>query len=497
MSEDIVHSSGGNRYNNIIVIIVSLGSFTYGFCSSIVGSLTGLPAFYDYFDFSNTGAQAGYTSSMLGAMNSLYAAGGLMGCAIAGWLADKVGRKVSIQLITTACILAAAFTTGSQNVAMLLSGRALQGIAAGMINVVCPMYHAEVSPVSVRGRMVGTHATFLVIGYAMASWVGLGCYFESTPAIQWRLCLALQMVAPLLLLLCSSWVPESPRWLIYNGREEQSREILRKLHYHIDDPMESSPKESLWTLVANFFALFKEPSTRIRMIYGFFIIFAAQSSGVLVINNYQITLYEGLGITGWKALLLFGVYTSWAATMNWVNALLLDRFGRVKVMTFGMLGAVVAISCETAMVARFAGTNNVVGNGFGVLFLFLFITFFAGGMDAACYVYASEIFPTWMRAQGIAFSVCGLFCGTLVYTGSAPDAFAAVGWKYYLVFVFVPLACVAFIWFVLPETSGLSLEEIGVLFGDHVVVTDILDGEPVEVDVGFVSTDSKDLEKSS
>lgn len=62
-------------------------------------------------------------------MNSLYAAGGLMGCAIAGWLADKVGRKVSIQLITTACILAAAFTTGSQNVAMLLSGRALQGIA--------------------------------------------------------------------------------------------------------------------------------------------------------------------------------------------------------------------------------------------------------------------------------------------------------------------------------------------------------------------------------
>lgn len=66
MSEDIVHSSGGNRYNNIIVIIVSLGSFTYGFCSSIVGSLTGLPAFYDYFDFSNTGAQAGYTSSMLG-----------------------------------------------------------------------------------------------------------------------------------------------------------------------------------------------------------------------------------------------------------------------------------------------------------------------------------------------------------------------------------------------------------------------------------------------
>jgi hypothetical protein len=56
-----------------------------------------------------------------------------------------------------------------------------------------------------------------------------------------------------------------------------------------------------------------------------------------VINNYQITLYKGLGVTGWKALLLLGVYTSWAAVMNWVNALLLDRFGRIKLMTFGMV----------------------------------------------------------------------------------------------------------------------------------------------------------------
>ncbi|KAK7417704.1 hypothetical protein QQX98_004360 [Neonectria punicea] len=104
--------------------------------------------------------------------------------------------------------------------------------------------------------------------------------------------------------------------------------------------------------------------------------------------------------------------------MNWVNAMLLDRVGRIKLMIIGMTGAALAVACETAIVARFAGTDNAVGNGFGIFFLFVFITFFASGMDA--------------------------------------------------LFIFVPLACVIVIWRYFPETNGLSLEEIGMLFGDEV-----------------------------
>lgn len=70
--------------------------------------------------------------------------------------------------------------------------------------------------------------------------------------------------------------------------------------------------------------------------------------------------------------------------MNWVNATLLDKIGRVKLMTIGMTGAALMVACESAMVAKFAGTDNAIGNGFGVFFLFAFITFFAGGMDASC-----------------------------------------------------------------------------------------------------------------
>ncbi|KAL5610881.1 hypothetical protein FOBRF1_006998 [Fusarium oxysporum] len=326
---------------------------------------------------------------------SLYSAGGLIGCLTVGWLADKMGRKRSIQIICAICVAASVFTTASVNIGMFLAGRGIQGLGSGMIDTICPLYQSEISPAHGRGRMVGMHAFFLVSGYI-------------------------------------------------------------KQQVELDRASERS-----WL------ALWKIPTARKRMIFGFLVMAIAQSSGVLVINNYQTVLYEGLGVTGWKALLL-SIYTSWAAFMNWINAILLDRIGQIKLMVIGMTGAAIAISCESAMVARFAGTDNAVGNGFGVLFLFLFITFFAGEMDASCYVYLSEIFPTWMRAQGVSFSIAGLFTTTLLYTGSASFAFSEIGWKHYLVFVFTSLVGASVIWYFFPETNGLSLEEISVLFGDEV-----------------------------
>jgi hypothetical protein len=107
------------------------------------------------------------------------------------------------------------------------------------------------------------------------------------------------------------------------------------------------------------------------------------------------------------------------------------------------------------MIAIYGGSANKIGNRFGIFFLFMFITFFAGGIDAsepyrtescsmgpryvegranhsACYVYTTELFPTWMRAQGVAFSISGLFLMTVLYTSIAPTGFAEVGWRFFL-----------------------------------------------------------------
>lgn len=202
----------------------------------------------------------------------------------------------------------------------------------------------------------------------------------------------------------------------------------------------------------------------------------------MVVNNYQILLYNNLGLHHSTPLLLYACYNSWAAFMNWVNAMMLDRWGRIRIMLTGLIGCSLSLSGFAAMVAQFAGSPNKLGNGFGVFFLYLFVTFYGGTLDASSYVYCAEIFPTSIRAQGVGFSVSGLFIMTLLYTQVAPTAFAAVGWRYLLLFILVPWAGAFIMHRWLPETAGRTLEEIDILFGDQDATVAVKTVEDKETD---------------
>lgn len=147
-----------------------------------------------------------------------------------------------------------------------------------------------------------------------------------------------------------------------------------------------------------------------------------------MINNYQVLLYNGLGLTGYLPLLLYGFYTLWAAFLNWAGSMFVDRFGRIRMLIIGcvrspqlflkllpltvtrlQVGCSLMLACEAAMLAQFGGTTNSVGLGFGVFFLFAFVTFYGSCVDAISYVYCAEIFPTSLRAEGVSFSIVGLF----------------------------------------------------------------------------------------
>ncbi|KAI1034203.1 hypothetical protein LB503_012432 [Fusarium chuoi] len=441
------------RYNFALVFFVALGSFTYGFNASIMGTVFGLAPFFSYFNLDLTGPGADYANSMIGATNGLFSAGGIIGCLLMTKLADKFGRKRTIQGICAVCVVSVIFQAAAVHIAMLLVGRFLNGLGSGMMNVIIPLYQSKVAPPHIRGRMVGAHGFCLVLGYNFAAWTGLGCYFATNPQLQWRLCLALP------------------------DRGTEALDILTKLHHQPGDSNNEAAQSECHAIKTqlmsessepkSFFGIMKKASYRKRLLIGIFVQCIAQSTGVLVINNYQVLLYNGLGLTGYLPLLLYGVYTAWAAFLNWVGAMFVDRFGRILMLTVGLVGCALMVAGEAAIVAVAAeNKNNHAINAAGVFFLFVFVTFYATCIDAISYIYCTEIFPTSIRAKGVSYSVIGLFIMTLIYTQPAPIAFAQVGWKYYLVFVIVPLLGAPVVYFMFPETKGLSLEEIGTLFDD-------------------------------
>ena len=222
--------------------------------------------------------------------------------------------------------------------------------------------------------------------------------------------------------------------------------------------------------------IFKKASYRKRVLCGMATMFLSQSTGVLVINNYQVSLYNGLGVYGSLPLLLYAVYLTWAAGLNYFSATIMDRVGRVRLMLIGLIGCSVMIICEMVMVAQFSGTTNKVGNAFGVVFLFMYVGVYAACLDATIYVYSAEIFPTHMRATGMGLCIFAQSCSTLLYTQAAPTAFGAIGYRYYLVFFIVPLVGAVFVWRYWPETKGATLEEIGAAFGDEVALDGSIPG---------------------
>ncbi|RAH79953.1 MFS general substrate transporter [Aspergillus japonicus CBS 114.51] len=405
-----------SRYNLLVVLTVALGSFAYGFDSAIIGSVFGLPSFFSYF-----------------AANGLFAGGGMIGAAFNGWLADRLGRVKAIQIPCVLGVIAAAIMGASVRITIFLVGRCLSGIACGMFSIVTPLYQSEISPAHQRGKMVGSHGILVVTGYVS---VHATADFEGLDRVQadevvWG------SVAPLLLVLTTPWIPESPRWLIAQGQRNQAWSILKRLQPVTTDH-DGSTVET-----------YREICEQIA-------VESERSNNVLLWNN--------LGLYGSLPLLLYSVYTSWAAILNWVASRMVDRLGRVRMMVVDICGCVVMMSCYTAVVARYSSTDSQAGNVMEIVFLFLHVKFYAIFVDTVSYVYCSERFPLHERAKGMALSIFGLFMMTLIYTEAASTAFTRVGWKYYLVFIIVPASGVPVL-ARLPESKGLTLEESATLFG--------------------------------
>jgi sugar porter (SP) family MFS transporter len=419
-------------------------------------------------------------------VNGLYSAGGAVGALSVMFFGDRLGRKKSISVGAAFAILGGALQAGAADLNMFYAGRFLAGLGIGILVVLIPMYLSEASAPEVRGWQVGAHAMLLVFGYTSAGWIGYGCYWATShnPSFAWRFPLAVQVLFPLLLLSGIPFVPESPRWQLAQGGEENLKKAWRtiqRLHgtgddfvkneiFQMSQQIELEKRKRAESGNHILLAAFKKKSYRKRMFVGFITQFGAEIAGPLIINNYQVLLYENLGQTGGMPLLLAAVWLTTACLIyNPLGSYLHDKVNSRRGMYMtGIAGCMITTSVLSGLTAEYANTSNKVGNGFAILFLYLYLAMQGTFCDTTMYLYVSEIFPYELRTVGMGFSLFGQFAATLIVLQTAPIGFQNVGWKYYLLIICWCAFYLPLIYFTFPETAGLTLEEVGEKFGDDI-----------------------------
>jgi len=337
-------------------------------------------------------------------------------------------------------------------------GRIAGGIAVGASSVVGPMYIAEISPAEKRGRLVASFQLNIVIGILFAF---LSNYFMvGIGENAWRLMLGVQAIPALIFLFLLQQIPESPRWLALEGREDEAKIILAKLGESnisaaisaIHNSVVGGIKECLFT------SKYIKP-----IIFAVLLAMFNQLSGINAIIYYANRIFEMAGVPAGAIAFQQSIYIGVANVVFTILAMtLIDRFGRKTLLLIGCAGMVVFLGL----------TAYVFGSGVsGYLVKWLlvgFIAFFAFSQGAVIWVFISEIFPNSVRSQGQALGssthwtmdaiITWLF--PIIVGESVKSGYNSGGFYSFIFFTIMMALCFLFVWRMLPETKGKTLESI-------------------------------------
>ncbi|KAF2774500.1 MFS transporter [Teratosphaeria nubilosa] len=454
-----------NAYNLLVVIFMALGTLSTAYGLAIIGSTVGQPNFYTYFDLA-TSDEPGYphTTNIIGALNGVNSAGCIIGALYSAWSADFWGRKHTMQIGCAILTLGGALCSGSVSIGMFIGGRLVAGIGSGTLAVCVPMYQGEVATAETRGAMM------CVTGIMYA--------FDSPHAsFAWRFPLACQCIPPLVVLAGSKFIPYSPRWLLSKDRREEAYDIVRKLHATPNDPQHVGAKQEFYLIEKQFqldkqyphrfMEIFRTKANRRRSLVACVLMWGDQFLGIYVMTNYGVLIYAGLGLTGFKPLLLNACWTTFTIVGNTWTFFFVDKWGRRTFLLVGSIGVTVSLIFLCALSATYLGTTNQAGLSGAVFFVWFYILWWCFFIDATQYVYVSEIWPNALRSQGTALGIAMFFLASEITLVAAPVALNDIGWKFYLVLICPSVCYIVAQFFLFPETKGRTLEEIGALFGDE------------------------------
>nr|WP_062334102.1 sugar porter family MFS transporter [Herbidospora sakaeratensis] len=454
-------------YVTFIAAAGAIGGFLFGYDSAVInGAVVGIQRYFNVGPFT------------IGAVVAIALLGSAVGAWFAGSLADRWGRTKTMRL---AAVIFAVSSVGQAlpfAIWDLVFWRVLAGAAIGMASVLGPAYIAEVAPPAYRGRLGSFQQLAIVLGIAVSQlvnlainlWAGGEVNNDLGPLQAWQWMLGACLVPALIFLAFASVIPESPRYLVAAGREKQAREVLRDLegeHVDLDERvteirsvLRTRRRPRLGDLRGPRFGLL--PIVWVGVILSVF----QQFVGINVIFYYSSVLWQSVGITQSDSLLISFSASIINIVGTFIAMALVDKVGRRPLLLVGSAGMAIALAVASWSFSYSRSVDGIVQlpavqGAVALIAANAFVLFFALSWGVIVWVLLGEMFPGRIRAAALSVAAAAQWLANWAITVTFPPLAAWNLALTYLCYAVFAALSYLFVVFIVQETKGRRLEEMG------------------------------------
>ncbi|CCH58168.1 hypothetical protein TBLA_0A03700 [Henningerozyma blattae CBS 6284] len=463
----------------VLCLMVAFGGYISGWDSGTIGGYESQTDFLKRFGSKRSDGTYYLSKVRTGLLTSMFNIGNAIGCFFLGRLGDMYGRRIGLIVAAVIFIVGNIIQIASIRAwYQYMIGRIVAGVGAGLIAILSPMLISEVAPKNSRGAMVSCYQLMITLGIFLGYCTNFGTkrYHNST---QWRVGVGLQFAWCLCMISAMMFVPESPRFLVEKGRiEEAKRSIGRSNGVSPDDPVAIWELDEIQVVVdksraegeAGWLDLFNtEHKIFQRVIMGIAIMAFQQLTGANYFFYYGTTIFKAVGMKdGFEAAIVFGVVNFFSTCCA---LLFVDRLGRRRCLLYGAAGMICCMVVFASVgVKRLwpkgkkAGISSQGAGDCMICFSCFFLFCFATSWAPIAFVIISETFPLNVKAKGMALAIVSNQLWNFCIGFFTPFISNSINFAYG--YVFLGCICLAWIYvfFFVPETKGLVLEDVDIMW---------------------------------
>jgi MFS family permease len=416
-----------------IAVFASLGGLVYGYNQGMFGQVLNMTSFKNTV---HPNSISNPTSR--GLLVSILELGAWIGAMINGYLADRLGRKVSVMVAAVVFIVGVIIQACADGPSFILSGRFVTGLGVGSLSMIVPLYNAELAPAEVRGALVALQQLAIIFGVMISYWIGYGTNFiggtgNSQSNAAWLIPVCIQIVPALVLGIGIIFMPQSPRWLVDKDREEEALQVISRIRelpadhekvtfefmeikaQHMFEQQtkremfpqyfnsDGSVKSSLMLGLQEYLTLFRSP-LRKRTLIAVFTMVIQQCTGINAILYFAPFIFQEIGLVGNTISLLATGVAGVVLFLATIPAVLwIDQLGRKPVMIVGAIGMAV---CHY-IVAGISGSYDMdfvhrTAAGWAcATMIYCYLICFGISWGPCAWILISEVFPLGVRAKGV------------------------------------------------------------------------------------------------